>query len=501
MTTTPDYTTNWGIPKPKSENFIAADTQNLRILLNHRADKVDQSLTQVGDRSSTARDDAAEALRKLWYKSRLATTDDLDDLRGAANAGMHPVPYQVSNTPTGAAGWVEVVYDSNSGRTRQNFFESSPNRNEHHTRVYSGGSWRDWRVIGWVSAPVTSGSVDDLRIPGLYPLGSAVADKPYSGIGTLEVWPVDTGQTTIRQVAYRASRSSPEVWQRYIAGSTTGNWIQDPSREEFDTLVARVDNMGDGGGGSSLVPRQPLEERPATITEAPAASRPEALSKDRTRTYTALATTLHYSDDDGETWDTIRTFSGTAVESTLVLDNGELLVTGNVSSRSRRVVWVSEGLHTNDEQWHEVLEAPHQYIKFTQAWSQATHGRIVLLAEYGPKAGMAWGGNDNIPEGEGAVQVHLSMDYGHTWQVIFNLADYVVDHHQRPNGDLQHLHGIEWDPYWDRIWVGPAARLGDRCCVRQRVLPECSSWSRILLASTDRAGSVGDDGGRFVQSR
>lgn len=62
---------------------------------------------------------------------------------------------------------------------------------------------------------------------------------------------------------------------------------------------------------------------------------------------------------------------------------------------------------------------------------------------------------------------------------------------------------LESSPAWEDLdnVQGPAARLGDRCCVRQRVLPECSSWSRILLASTDRAGSVGDDGGRFVQSR
>lgn len=455
MPTTPDYTLNWGLPKPKGTNLIAGTTQNLRQDVRSLADKTDQSLNQVNTFARSAQDDATEALGKIWYKDRITT--DLNDFRGSSAVGLHPVSRLAQNTPTDSPGWVSVVYDVNAGRARQRFMESSHLRPEEYTRVYSSGSWSEWVPSSWRHAPVISGSANNIRHPGVYPIGVGLADLPFNGIGTLQVFPVDTTPRTVKQIAYDDGDGQ---WSRFLFSSSISAWVKDPTRSEFDTLAARVDNLSSGGGPGGGSIRGPLEERPATILSIPAPKRPEALSKDRTRMYTALSTTLRYSDDDGETWHDIHTFSGAAMESTLVLDNGELLVTGNIGARSRRVVWVSEGLHTTDEQWHEVLEAPHQYIKFTQAWSQATHGRIVLLAEYGPKAGMAWGGNGNIPEGEGAVQVHLSMDYGHTWQVIFNLADYVVDHHQRPSGDLQHLHGIEWDPYWDRIWISWGDSMG-----------------------------------------
>ena len=212
------------------------------------------------------------------------------------------------------------------------------------------------------------------------------------------------------------------------------------------------------------VPRGDLEARPATVTPVASSYTPGALSADRTRVYTSLANPPRYSDDDGQTWTDLTSIpGGVSVESTLLLDDGEMLVTGLVGSISRRRVWRSEGLASGKPTWTQVLEAPYAGIKFTQAWSQSTHGRIVLVNEYGPKAGMAWPGiTGNVPRGEAAVRTYLSLDYGRTFKVIFNLHDWVTTAGGRSNSDMQHLHGVAWDPYWDRIWVTYGDGMGGK---------------------------------------
>ena len=216
------------------------------------------------------------------------------------------------------------------------------------------------------------------------------------------------------------------------------------------------------------VPRGDLVARPATVTATAASYTPGALSKDRTRVYTSFSNPPRYSDDDGATWTDLPLLpGGVSVESTLLLDDGEMLVTGLVGSVSRRRVWRSEGLASGSPTWTQVLEAPYAGIKYTQAWSQSTHGRIVLLNEYGPKAGMAWPGvtgdeNGNVPRGEAAVRTHLSLDYGRTFKVIFNLHDWVTSAGGRAHSDMQHLHGVAWDPYWDRIWITYGDGMGGK---------------------------------------
>ena len=216
------------------------------------------------------------------------------------------------------------------------------------------------------------------------------------------------------------------------------------------------------------VPRGDLEARPATATSVAASYTPGAISKDRTRIYTSFANPPRYSDDDGQTWTNLPLLpGGVSAESTLLLDDGEMLVTGYVGSVGRRRVWRSEGLASGSPTWVQVLEAPFAGIKFTQAWSQSAHGRLVLINEYGPKAGMAWPGvagdeSGNVPRGEAAVRTYLSMDYGRTFKVIFNLHDWVTSAGGRSNSDMQHLHGVSWDPYWDRIWITYGDGMGGK---------------------------------------
>ena len=215
---------------------------------------------------------------------------------------------------------------------------------------------------------------------------------------------------------------------------------------------------------AGAVPRGDLEERAATVTSVSSSYTPGALSADRTRVYTSLANPPRYSDDDGATWTDLTLIpGGVAVESTLLLDDGEMLVSGLVGSVSRRRVWRSEGLASGAPTWVQVLEAPFAGIKFTQAWSQSTHGRIVLINEYGPKAGMPWPGFEgDVPRGEAAVRTYLSLDYGRTFKVIFNLHDWVTTAGGRSNSDMQHLHGVAWDPWWDRIWITYGDRMGGK---------------------------------------
>lgn len=273
-----------------------------------------------------------------------------------------------------------------------------------------------------------------------------------------------------------APHTSASVKFRYVT-SATGvlEFVRDPATGDLSSgseTIITDRNAGRLLTGTSPTPRSgargALEARPATVTPGPSSGTPGALSADRTRVYTAFANPPRYSDDDGVTWTDLTLIpGGVSMESTLLLDDGEMLVTGLVGSINRRRVWRSEGLATGSPTWTQVLEAPHAGIKFTQAWSQSTHGRIVLINEYGPKAGMPWPGitgdaNGNVPRGEAAVRTHLSLDYGRTFKVIFNLHDWVTTKGGRTNSDMQHLHGVAWDPYWDRIWITYGDGMGGK---------------------------------------
>ena len=260
-----------------------------------------------------------------------------------------------------------------------------------------------------------------------------------------------------------------------VSRPATLDFVRDPATGDMrkgDEVILTGNNAARLLSGvldvPETVPRGGLEARAATATPVSSSYTPGALSADRTRVYTSLANPPRYSDDDGVTWTDLPAITGgVSMESTLLLDDGEMLVTGLVGSISRRRAWRSTGLATGAPTWTQVLEAPFAGIKYTQAWSQSTHGRIVLIAEYGPKSGMKWPGvpgdaNGNVPRGESAVRVHLSLDYGRTFRTIFNLADWVTTAGGRTSADMQHLHGVAWDPYWDRIWITYGDGMGGR---------------------------------------
>lgn len=397
----------------------------------------------------------AEVDARSHYRG--VVVDTADTLFGSASRGLWSVnSTAITGLPIARLGQLEVIFNPSSARTTQIFTVAQPGPVRQYSRVRSGGAWGAWEGYGWARGALgLSDDFDTIRSVGAYPVeGTSQPNQPVPSVGTLEVLP-SSGRVLQRFTTW--DNTPTQYVRRSITDTSWNPWNRNPTAADMDALDAAVQAQI---AKIAPVPRAPLEARPAVATPISSGFTVGAMSKDRAIVWTSVATTLKYSLDDGETWIDKHTFGGTAVESTLVLDNGELLVTGSVGARERRVVWVSEGLLTPDEVWNEVLEAPYWGIKFTQTWSQATYGRIVLLNEYGPKAGTSWGSVPLIPEGEGATRVYLSLDYGRTWRIIFNLADYVVQQHGRPNGDLQHLHGVEWDPYWDRIWISWGDSLG-----------------------------------------
>ena len=119
-----------------------------------------------------------------------------------------------------------------------------------------------------------------------------------------------------------------------------------------------------------------------------------------------------------------------------------------------RRVWVSTGYdrHNPDAAtWEVTLTAAAPLVKFAD-WSISITEDMILLAEYGPKSGVAWGSTPNIAEGENARYIYQSLDGGYTWSTIFDLNDFLLSN-GRTSADGQHLHGVAWDKHWQRIWV------------------------------------------------
>lgn len=177
-----------------------------------------------------------------------------------------------------------------------------------------------------------------------------------------------------------------------------------------------------------------------------------SMNRSRTRGWNCYSSTLKETQDEGTTWKTIRTFVGEFVEAVLPLDNGELLVFAQINATAMRKVYRSTGYGTGAPSWSVVLNGSNPMVKFASSWGLSVHDNIVLANEYGPKSGYTWsGGTQIIAEGKNARYTYLSLDYGKTWRRIFDLNDWLTRKGRSTKG--QHLHGVAWDPYWDRIWV------------------------------------------------
>jgi hypothetical protein len=123
------------------------------------------------------------------------------------------------------------------------------------------------------------------------------------------------------------------------------------------------------------------------------------------------------------------------------LANGEILVLAGLTPPSTPgKLWLSSGWsdNTSTATFSVVLAAQGStQAYFSAGWSVDTYGPVVVAAEYGPKASST----------DMARYVHMSTDYGETWEIIFDLYTY------GGIGVNVHLHGVAYDPWWDAIWV------------------------------------------------
>ncbi|OFP19925.1 hypothetical protein HMPREF2996_00170 [Corynebacterium sp. HMSC066C02] len=385
-----------------------------------------------------------------WNKGHIYKQDNLDGYFGREKQGTYSLSSTVGGNPLGTPGWMTLSYDSSSARSRQTVTASSPTDDRAVYRTYSGGKWTDWRPDTPIGDYLNSTSnADDLIYPGYYPVSnSQAAGLPTSVLGTVQTLPAGTASADNVQL-FVSSEDTPRMWARRVGGQ----W----SRIGTDT------DSNTGGNEETPTPGQ-ITWGPVTETTRKSSEIAGTLSHDRMVVFNGVGGPLRQSRDQGKTWEIVHQFPGQSIELVEPLANGEILVatSGTVDGvPSTRRVYVSDGYDPADPsaaQWTHKLTGSAQFVKFVD-WSINQHGPIIVLAEYGPKGGMVWGsGSEPIPEGENARYAHLSLDHGKTWKRIFDLNEFLISRGQATL--LHHIHGVAWDPYWDRIWLSFGDAMG-----------------------------------------
>lgn len=196
---------------------------------------------------------------------------------------------------------------------------------------------------------------------------------------------------------------------------------------------------------------KPLTDLNATLTSKSPKNIVVSMSSDRTRGWGYASNTLDETTDDGVTWSNLYTFSGRAIEVVRELEDGELLIV-TTDAETYRTVWKTSGYGTESITMVECFKGHAPAVKFTSAWSVFIHKNIVLVSDYGPKAGFTWGGGSEvIAEGQNARYSYMSLDNGKTWKTVFDLNAWLTTNGYATTGC--HLHGIAYDKWWDRLWI------------------------------------------------
>lgn len=196
-------------------------------------------------------------------------------------------------------------------------------------------------------------------------------------------------------------------------------------------------------------------------TNHPSSEVPHTISPDGMKMWATYSMgKLLESTDFGKTWNMLHDFGDLhRVVWVRQTDNGELLLRTetyvyeewnlvDVRQRVRRSV----GYGTPSMTFETCIDIQNRRnVLFHNGWSISTHKNIILIAEYGAKGDEPWGGQ-TLPAELSARYAYMSLDYGVTWTTIFDAMEHIAD----TNG--VHLHGICYDPYWERIWIN----CGDR---------------------------------------
>ena len=205
-------------------------------------------------------------------------------------------------------------------------------------------------------------------------------------------------------------------------------------------------------------PERKLTTLSATKSAATSHQSPRFITKDGRVTLDATGNQIRASLDFGVTWESGYLFqapTGHATEWVTQTKDGELLVCAYATAAvtgtfSIRKIYKSTGYlgGTVAPTWTLVKETDRNGITFVQ-WGLSDYKNYMFLAEYGAKTGVYYSESlpNGAPAGQYARYVYMSKDYGMTWQVVFDLNT-VTD------GIGVHLHGVAYDPWWNRIWVG-----------------------------------------------
>lgn len=418
------------------------------------------------------------------------------------------------NLPEKVTGRLDVIGTTYLVQQFTTWHNTSPiTRTWLRARNSSATGWTRWVNTSWAS-PLSLQSGADLNTetgPGSYVIqSSSVLNKPTAGLGVLEV--MRFNDTTLVQRFTPFNMSTPQIYMRSLSGTTWQPWASVswwagllPRYVDLDTLttpqvwnvqwidhpqqpVARVGTLTVTTGGTVIVQRfdpatgdltplrrtkgsgawsawellapptsttvavrAPVGTWTPTLTARNSADIAHGMTRDRTIMLNGSHAfgALKSSTDGGLTWTTVHTFPDTAYLWSRELDNGELLVcTGK--DPNPRSLWVSTGWRTGTVTFTKVLDAVAPYAYFSTGWGLSIHKNIVVAAEYGPKTGGTWNGITGLTDY--ARRVWLSLDFGKTWRQVFDLGAYLTGRGQASTDD-QHLHGVAWDPWWDRLWV------------------------------------------------
>lgn len=414
------------------------------------------------------------------------------------------------NLPEKVPGVLEV-YGSTYLVQRYTLWNNSPiNRVWVRARNSDGVTWGRWVNSSW-SAPLslrTGADLDTTKDPGTYKIqSSSVLNKPTPGLGVLEV--MRFNDATIIQRWTPLNSSSPQTYIRSLVDSTwqawqsvawwgglltryvdldtltlpslwnvqwidhpnqpvarvgtltvtTGGWVVvqrfDPATGDL-TPLRRTKGSGAWSAWELLAPptsttvvRGPIGTWTPTLTARNSADIAHSLTLDRTTAINGSHSLgkLKTSTDEGLTWADSYTFPAAFLWSRQ-LANGELLASVG-SDPNPRSLWLSKGWGTPGVTWSKVLDAQAPYAYFASGWGLSIHENIIVAAEYGPKT-PNWQGQTGLTQY--ARYVWMSLDYGKTWRQVFDLGAYLTSRGVAST-DGMHMHGVAWDPYWDRLWV------------------------------------------------
>lgn len=201
-----------------------------------------------------------------------------------------------------------------------------------------------------------------------------------------------------------------------------------------------------GWQSQGAAPRGPTRTDPAstftaTIDAQNTAQYPGWLDeKNRTLLLSQNQDWLYYSRNDGTTWTQAHQFTDTSlptITSCRVAGDGEVLVgTKPADNATGFALYRSTGFQASPTTatWAKIMTSGTAGA-YPAAFSWSIHENIVLVSEYGPKRSGGAGVN--------ARYLYLSVDYGRSFTQVYDLG----------TADGTHIHGVAYDPYWDRIWL------------------------------------------------